>query len=37
MNKQWVQSLLRLVVAFLIGLVISSIFIIAVGENPIAA
>ena len=37
MNKQWVQSLLRLVVAFLIGLVISSIFIIAVGENPFAA
>ena len=37
MNKQWVQALLRLAVSFAIGLLISSIFILAVGENPLAA
>lgn len=37
MNKSWVQSLLRLLVAFAIGLIISSLFILAVGENPIVA
>ena len=36
-NKQWVQALLRLIIAFLIGLIISGIFIIAVGENPLVA
>ena len=37
MNKPWVQSILRLLIAFAVGLIISSIFILAVGENPIEA
>lgn len=36
-NKPWVQSLLRLVVAFFFGLLISSIFVIIIGENPLEA
>ena len=37
MKKEIIQSMLRLIIALIIGLIVSSIFIVCAGENPLEA